>query len=381
MDHQPFLGSLVLMLPVTVTEDPAVSTAAVDGLGRCYFGKAFLEGLKVPELRAILLHETLHLALDVFARRGDRKSLRWNVAHDLVVNQLIEDSDPDHTLFSWSKDFPPLLNPEYKGMGAEEIYDLLPVDLSKLGLGPADVLFDQWEGLTPLQREDLRRAWRENLVSAGEQAMGSGRGIGSLPGWAQKLLGPILNPKIPWQTELAHRVHGKLKGRCRTFSKPGRRSHALGVCMPGPMRDRGAVGVFVDVSGSVSGDELGAFMGELSGILRYADLFVRLITWDAGVQDDVWLDDADSLLQTLSERQMHLQGGGGTDPCCVIEHLDGPGREDHPMPSFAILLTDGEVPWPDADLWPFDVLVVSTRACPPESFGYESLHLDLGASA
>ena len=379
VEQQPFLGSLVLMLPVTIIEDPQVSTAAVDGSGRCYFGRAFLEQLKVEELRAILLHETLHLALDVFARRGTRKRLRWNVAHDFVINQLIEDSDPGHVLMIWPKTFPPLLDPAYKGKSAEEIYDELPADLSKLGLSPADILYDLWEDLTPQEREELRRVWREKLVSAAEQALASGYGIDSLPGWAQKLLGPILNPKIPWQTELAHRVHGKLGGRRRTFARPGRRSHALGVSMPGPVRDRGAVGVFVDVSGSVGEAELGAFMGELSGILRDAELLVRLITWDVTVQEDLWLENADGLHQALADRELCLQGGGGTDPRCVIDYLDEVGTGDHPRPSFAILLTDGEVPWPDADQWPMDLLVVSTGPCPPDSLGYESIQLGLGA--
>ena len=55
--------------------------------------------------------------------------------------------------------------------------------------------------------------------------------------------------------------------------------------------------------------------------------------------------------------------------------------DDLPLPSFGVLLTDGEVPWPDADDWPLEVLVVSTGAPPPESLGYESLHITFGAPA
>lgn len=380
VEASPFLGSLVLMLPVTITEDPRVRTAAVDGHGRCYFGKTFLEALKVPELRSVLLHETLHLALDVHARRGTRKHLRWNVAHDFAINLLIEESNFPSEFLAWPEDFRPLLDPELHGLSAEEIYEGLPTDLSTLGLCPEDVLFDLWENLSPEEREELRRSWREKLVSAAERCM-EGKGIGDLPGWAQKLLGPILNPQVPWEVQLAHRVHGHLRGRRRTFSRPGRRSQALSVCLPGPVRDRGAVGVFVDVSGSVSAQELGNFMGELTGILRDADLPVRLITWDAGVQEDLWLDNPEDVHEALASRTLALTGGGGTDPRCVIDHLDqDAGASDNPQPAFGILLTDGEVPWPSADDWPIEVLVVSTGDEPPPELGYESIHISPGAT-
>jgi len=56
VDQSPFLGSLVLKVPLLITEDPRVGTACVDGRGMCYFGRPFLEALDLPALRAVLLH-------------------------------------------------------------------------------------------------------------------------------------------------------------------------------------------------------------------------------------------------------------------------------------------------------------------------------------
>jgi predicted metal-dependent peptidase len=462
VEASPFLGSLVLKVPLLITEDPRVATACVDGRGICTFGKEFLQALELPALRSVLLHEALHLALDAFPRCGARKPLRWNIAHDFAINQLIDESDFGRDFLSLPEAFKPLLDPRFKGHPAEDIYDQLPKDLGELGLSDRDCLrdaiehmsreekaalgkailnafksealdaeelasarvalgriperlcgdlppslvacdvacldrlrglfpvsfgpcagfgdlwFDAWSALTEAEREALRESWREKLMEAAEQALQGDKGIGSLPGWAQKLLGPLLNPQIPWQAKLAQKIHGHLKGRRRTFSRPGRRSHAVGAVLPGPIKDRGPVGIFVDVSGSVGPEELGAFMGELIGILQNADLPVRLITWDAAVQEDLFLEHPEDVRDAIQQRSLAFTGGGGTDPRCVIEHLQSPEALDLPPVSFGVLLTDGYVPWPEASDWPIDLLVVCSAELPEPRYGYDALRIELG---
>ncbi len=462
VEASPFLGSLVLKVPLLITADPRVTTACVDGRGICYFGKDFLEALELPALRSVLLHEALHLALDAFPRCGSRKPLRWNIAHDFAINQLIDESDFGRDFLSLPEAFKPLLDPKFKGMPAEEIYEALPKDLGELGIGDPDCIrdaiegmsreekaalgkailhefqpeslnpgewasaraaldripsrirgdlpedlaqgepslferlrnlfplvfcscgscgdlwFDAWGALTEAEREALRDSWREKLLEAAEQALQGGHGIGNLPGWAQKLLGPLLSPQIPWQAKLAQKIHGHLKGRRRTFSRPGRRSHSVGAVLPGPIKDRGPVGVFVDVSGSVSPDQLSAFMGELVGILQNAEVPVRLITWDACVQEDLFLEYPEDVLEAIQQRSLELKGGGGTDPRCVIEHLQSSESLDLPPVSFGVLLTDGYVPWPDAEEWPIDLLTVCSEQLPDPKYGYDAIRLELG---
>ena len=395
VEESPFLGALVLKLPLVITEDPRVGTACVDGRGVCYFGKAFLEALDLAALRAVLLHETLHLALDAFPRCGGRRPLRWNVAHDFAINLLIEESDFGQDFLSLPARFRPLLDVKYKGLPAEEIYEALPRDLGELGLGDRDCLrdaaegmnqgdevgdlwFDGWAALAEAEREALRESWREKLLEAAEQAMQGDGGFGQLPGWARKLLGPLLNPQIPWQAKLAQKIHGHLKGGRRSFARPGRRSQSVGAVLPGPLRDRGPVGVFVDVSGSVGPVELGAFMGELVGILQGAELPVRLITWDVNVQEDLLLDHPEDIRGAIQQEQLVLAGGGGTDPRCVIERLLETGASGAAPVSFGVLLTDGFVPWPAAEDWPIDLLVVCCRSLPPPECGYDALSISPG---
>ena len=119
-------------------------------------------------------------------------------------------------------------------------------------------------------------------------------------------------------------------------------------------------------------------MGELVGILQNAEIPVRLITWDATVQEDIFMEHPEDVREALGQRTLELKGGGGTDPRCVIEHLQSPESQDLPALSFGVLLTDGYVPWPEANDWPIDLLTVCTGPLPSPNLGYDAIHLDLG---
>lgn len=370
VQESPFLGSLVLRLPVSITEAPDLRTACVDGRGWCHFSRPFLERLSLPEVRCVLLHEVLHLALDAFARGEGRHPRRWNMAHDYAVNALIEESHFPLYFLEWPKGFSPLLDRALFHLPAEEIYERLPVARVECADTPGDVLMDHWRSLDPKTRAETRRKWRDRIVEAAEEAMREG-GWGDLPSWARKLVGPLLAPQVPWQVRLAQKVHGRIAGRQRTYSRPSRRSQALGHILPGVTRDRGVVGVFIDVSGSIQAADLRAFLGELVGILRDGDLPVRMILWDTEVTADRLLQGPDDLRQALERIPHEIQGGGGTNPFCILEHLSDMDADALPIPTFGILLTDGDLAWPPPSVWPFDLLVVSTSQEPPPHLHYD----------
>ena len=375
VEEEPFLGSLTLSLPVYVEARPGLTTACVTSDGECFFSPEFLSKLKLPEVRSVLLHEVLHLALDAFPRREMRHPRLWNMAHDHAVNLLITEAGLPASFLRWPKDFPPLLDQAYKGLNAEQIYDRI---LASLPQAPpdwkGDIVQVPGSGTRPgTSPEALREKWKDALVAAAEKAMRA-KDFGSLPGWAQKLLGPILNPQITWQERLAQRIHGRVAGRARTFSRPGRRSTAVGAILPGPRRNLGVLGVFVDVSGSVSPEELSVFMAELRGILDQVEVAVRFISWDADIHEELLLEPGEDLQALLGTRRLKLVGGGGTDPRCVIRHLQDGGSE-LPMPSYGVLLTDGALDWPDARDWPLDLLVVTSAMLPPA--GYDAIALSL----
>ena len=81
-----FFGALMLFAEVKVTKK--YSTAATDGKF-IFMNESFFLGLSSKQQNALLLHEVLHMALLHVTRRGTRDVTFWNIAADIVVNNLI----------------------------------------------------------------------------------------------------------------------------------------------------------------------------------------------------------------------------------------------------------------------------------------------------
>ena len=70
------------------TSGAAGNTAATDGK-KVFVNKDFFLSLTSSQQNGLLLHEVLHMALLHIPRMGGRDQHYWNVAADIVVNDLI----------------------------------------------------------------------------------------------------------------------------------------------------------------------------------------------------------------------------------------------------------------------------------------------------
>jgi predicted metal-dependent peptidase len=114
---KPFLGALVLRLPMKAANGEWCKTTATDAR-HLYYNPDYIQQLTPAQTQFMLAHEALHCALLHFARRGHRVKHRWDLACDFAINPLlVEDglTPPPDSL--WLD--------EYRGMTAEEIYPLL----------------------------------------------------------------------------------------------------------------------------------------------------------------------------------------------------------------------------------------------------------------
>jgi predicted metal-dependent peptidase len=85
----PFFA--ILLLKLDIVESTSVQTMCVSPTA-LYFNPTFVLGLSMAELKAVLAHEVLHLALGHHWRQGSRKHGLWNHATDYAINaRLIKD--------------------------------------------------------------------------------------------------------------------------------------------------------------------------------------------------------------------------------------------------------------------------------------------------
>jgi predicted metal-dependent peptidase len=116
----PFLGSLVMHLPLKAADPKWCETTATDAR-YFYYNPGYIARLTLEQTQFVLAHEAMHCALSHFARRNHRQKHRWDVACDYAVNMILDDErmhGPEDAL----------MNAAYRGLTAEEIYPLLHED-------------------------------------------------------------------------------------------------------------------------------------------------------------------------------------------------------------------------------------------------------------
>ena len=119
LDH-PFFGSLLFRLKGR--ECRSIQTMATDGVS-LYYNPDFVETLNAATLAGTLAHEVMHPALHHHVRRSGRDPKRWNMACDFAINPLLVDAGlnlPEGVL----------LDNRFRGMSAEQIYNLLESEAS-----------------------------------------------------------------------------------------------------------------------------------------------------------------------------------------------------------------------------------------------------------
>lgn len=120
----PFLGFVLKHIEIHTSK--SASTAHTDGTS-ITIGESFLIELSEAELEFILLHELLHIILAHPARIKEKDIKRFNVACDIVVNDILIVTGYDYGNLS------PILGKQYDTSGfnntAEEIYQALPKEI------------------------------------------------------------------------------------------------------------------------------------------------------------------------------------------------------------------------------------------------------------
>ena len=372
--ERPFIGTLVMHLPLIAADPAWCDTVATDARA-IYFNPAFIAELDLAEAQFVLAHEALHCALGHFARRAQRERRRWDVATDHAVNLLLVDDGLRP---------PPeaLLNIHFRGLAAEEIYSLLPAepverildrhlyDCADTGLPRDRVRRSQGEGHsdegapgisnadsqswddagderrlrqpaaapppepTALERDELARAWQSRLAAAAQQARRAGR-LGA--SWL-RAIDELIQPELPWRALLARFMLSMARDDY-SFQRLSRRGgDAL---LPSLQSSEVDVHVALDTSGSIGDEELRQFATEIDALKGQIRARVTVHACDEALAaDGPWTFQAWEPITLPGE----LHGGGGTSFVPVFDWIE----REYLRPDLLVYFTDAEGEFPAA---------------------------------
>jgi predicted metal-dependent peptidase len=338
------LGGVLMMGESTVVDD--LPTAATDGLNTEY-GREFMASLTEPEIRFVILHETLHKAfrhLTTWRWMWKENPRKANAACDYVINITLTDADAGEGFIKMPEIG--FRDEKYRGMDAGEVYRLLK-DEDGGGCGKG---FDahNWEKAVDRTEQEIKSI--EKTVT--EALQQGGMIAGKLGGAVDRMIKDSLAPKVNWPDELRDFVTSLCSGRdISTWRRPNRRLLADGIYMPSTISETvGRLGIGVDTSGSVGNDELRRFLSEVCAVATTVKPeLVDLLYWDGHVaaHEKYAAGQYEMLMQTTKPK-----GGGGTSPSCVTNYLTA----NRIRPECFIMLSDGYVGNDWGGVWPCPVL-------------------------
>ncbi|NOY66198.1 MAG: hypothetical protein GXP13_02160 [Gammaproteobacteria bacterium] len=364
---KPFLGALVLRLPMLEANSDWCKTTATDAK-TFYFNHDYINELSLEQTQFVLAHEALHCALSHFARRQHRVKHRWDLACDFAINPILV-SDGLHPT-------PDTLYLEnFSDMTAEEIYPLLD-DLEnkqtedqhlyddaedsqdssdpQSGSGQSqqtpegdgqgqEAELDKDKGggasqpppLSGEEKEQLSIQWRQRMAGAAQQAMQAGKMSGAMA----RLVDHLLQPQLPWRMMLARYMTAVARDDYN-YSRPSRREGSA--ILPSMRSSQVNVVIAIDTSGSISSAEVEEFMAEVDAIKGQVRARITLLACDQALdKEGPWeYETWDSF-----EMPKKFSGGGGTDFNPVFDWID---REQH-QSDLIVYFTDAEGIFPQTE--------------------------------
>ena len=372
---KPFLGALVLRLPLEKADPGWCSTTATDAR-KFYYNPDYVGALSLEQTQFVLAHEALHCALSHFARRQHRVKHRWDVACDYAINPL---------LLNDGLTPPPgiLVDDGFEGMTAEEIYPYIdegtadePMDQHVYdqddqqkggGTGRPDYEQAHSQGdqsrdgggaehrepgsdaqdgeeppqggvsqpppLSTSEQEALAVQWQQRLAGAAQQAMHAGK----LGGAMARMVDHMLQPQLPWRMLLARYMSATARDDY-SYLRPSSRREGAAI-LPSLRSAQIDVAVALDTSGSIDDTEIAEFLSEVDGLKGRVRARLTLFACDAQLAPDApWIFEPWEELSMAHE----VQGGGGTRFTPVFDWLERHGRQ----PDLLVYFTDAQGEFP-----------------------------------
>ena len=321
-------------------------TAKTDGYNK-FYGKKFVEELSDQELRALVLHENLHVALNHVSRFKSvfKKNPHFaNVCADYVVNDIIVNLE-DTSLCKLPEGG--LYEEKYHNWSVNEILK----DLEEQDKDKDKREKSRLENLQPLDEHDfegesqtMTPKEQQEITQKIENALKEGSILaGKLGKKVPRAIDELFEPKLDWREMLRDFISATCKGNDEyTWRKFNKRMLPNDLYLPSMENESvGELVIACDTSGSIGQDELTIFATELQSIVDTVtpDL-IRILWWDYEVcSEQTFRPDQYQELHKL----LKVAGGGGTRLSCVSEYI----TKEQIKAEAIIVFTDG---WVEHDI-------------------------------
>jgi len=374
MLEHPYFGTIASSLKLERSD--TVEAFLSDG-GRLRYNEGYFEEAALEDVEFALANGAMHSVLKHRKRAGERHGKLWQLATDFAVNGMLLRNGlslPDHANYQT----------RFEGMYAEEVYEILRSEIvdgesddteeqirdgeDAEGVPDSHEPPGQAKGKEPPRGNDTDREKSE----AGEPPEGEGeeelepeadleteermarefleqlfdkmKRQGTLPKELKLLVPEYFSHRISWK-EILYRYIADHAKSSFSFVPPNMKYLYRGIYLPSLSSDLLRIVVAIDSSGSIDGELLATFLGELQSITQqYPNYEIDLITADMKVQShEVYLPG--ELLN------YEIKGRGGTDFRPVFEYIDR--FIDHP--TLLLYFTDGMGHYPE-DEPPYDLL-------------------------
>jgi len=346
-----FFAGLFMVGMTTITEEAI--TAKTNGRD-AFYGRTFVDMLSDKELAFLVLHENMHKCyrhLTTWRALYEIDKSIANQACDYVINIQLHDMDSSETMIAMPRDKTTrkhigLIDVKFRGMDTKQVFDILMKKKQEGGGGgggggeQTDSESDSpgldehdWQGAKEMSTEAVKELTQE-IESALRQG---GIYAGKVGGDMLRSVQEMLEPKVDWREVLRRFVRTSLKDRDSPSWRKAHKNYLWqDIILPSIVGKRMKhLVVAMDTSGSIQGEMLSMFMGELNKVVLSTNPErVDMLYWDTEVAGhETHKGDAKLIVSKTKPK-----GGGGTNPDCIPEFMlsKSLGKADA-----LVVLTDG----------------------------------------
>ena len=372
MLDEPFFAGVLRGVTFTKTETiPTAGVLAKDGDVHMWWNPKFLAGLTNKQVKGLLKHEAMHLALEHTTSRRMTPHIIHNYATDLAINSDIPEEElPEGGLIP-GKAFKELTEADKEKMGDESVarYERVSAKIASFPKGESSEWYftklmedpevakdiqegqgdesgdgvpglpggmddhDGWGEMSEEEKELVKGKIKQAVADAVKECDRTGR-WGSVGGEMRATLRELIANDVDWRAVLK-KFCGVSRRGTRTTSWTRLNRKYAGLTAGVKRGYTSSIAVYIDQSGSVGNSDLELAFANLRSLAKRTEF--TTFHFDTAVDEK-----SETQWRAGRSPEVHRTRCGGTDFECVTKHAN---KNKHRFDGY-IIITDGEAAKP-----------------------------------